>query len=200
MITASRIQYLVIVVAVYDDRIEISNPGGLLPQVAENFGHKSLSRNPFIFKLFTRMQLVEKVGSGIPRMIGLMKDSGLKEPIFRKDGMFSISFPKITAKITKNSSTEKNDGNVGVNADSQEKNEGETTEKTSPRLHQEIPAFAKKTFELIENNPRITIPLLAEIQGISERSVLSHIAVLKNAGFLARVGGRTYGHWIVLTL
>lgn len=186
-----------IVVAVYDDRVEISNPGGLLPQVAENFGHKSLSRNPFIFKLFTRMQLVEKVGSGIPRMIGLMKDSGLKEPIFRKDGMFSISFPKITAKITANATTEKNDENVGVNADSQEKNEGETTEKTSPRLHQEIPEYAKKTFELIENNPRITIPLLAEIQGISTRSVKAHIAVLKNEGWLTRVGGNTYGHWIV---
>ena len=116
MITASRIQYLVIVVAVYDDRVEISNPGGLLPQVAENFGHKSLSRNPFIFKLFTRMQLVEKVGSGIPRMIGLMKDSGLKEPIFRKDGMFSISFPKITENATTEKNDEENVENYGENS------------------------------------------------------------------------------------
>lgn len=55
-------------VEVYDDRVEISNPGGLLPVVAAEFGHKSMSRNPLVFGLFTRMHIVEKVGSGVPRM------------------------------------------------------------------------------------------------------------------------------------
>lgn len=53
-------------VEVYDDRVEISNPGGLLPVVAAEFGHKSMSRNPLVFGLFTRMHVVEKVGSGVP--------------------------------------------------------------------------------------------------------------------------------------
>lgn len=57
-----------IMVEVYDDRVEISNPGGLLPVVAAEFGHKSMSRNPLVFGLFTRMHVVEKVGSGVPRM------------------------------------------------------------------------------------------------------------------------------------
>ena len=83
-----------IMVEVYDDRVEISNPGGLLPIVAAEFGHKSMSRNPLIFGLFTRMHVVEKVGSGIPRMRKLMKDAGLPEPIFGTHGFFTVTFMK----------------------------------------------------------------------------------------------------------
>jgi len=74
-----------IMVEVYDDRIEISNPGGLLPEVAKNFGHRSELRNPLIFSLFTRMQLVEKIGSGIPRMARLMKEADLMEPEYNTE-------------------------------------------------------------------------------------------------------------------
>ena len=81
-------------VEIYDDRVEISNPGGLLPMVAEKFGHKSMSRNPLIFGLFSRMHLVEKIGSGIPRMCQLMKDAGLPAPIFDTKGFFTVTFMK----------------------------------------------------------------------------------------------------------
>ena len=83
-------------VEVYDDRVEISNPGELLPLVAEDFGHKSMSRNPLIFGLFTRIQVVDKVGSGIPRMRKLMKDAGLPEPKFNTQGFFKVTFMKRT--------------------------------------------------------------------------------------------------------
>ena len=83
-----------IMVEVYDDRVEISNPGGLLPVVAAEFGHKSMSRNPLIFGLFTRMQVVEKVGSGIPRMRRLMKEAELPDPKFDTHGFFTVTFMK----------------------------------------------------------------------------------------------------------
>jgi ATP-dependent DNA helicase RecG len=77
-------------VEIYDDRIEISNPGGLLPLVAKHFGRRSLSRNPYIFSLFMRMNLVEHVGSGIGRMKELMLEAGLPEPQYETEGMFTI--------------------------------------------------------------------------------------------------------------
>lgn len=83
-----------IMVEVYDDRVEISNPRGLLPVVAAEFGHKSMSRNPLIFGLFTRMHIVEKVGSGIPRMRRLMKEAGLPDPKFDTQGFFTVTFMK----------------------------------------------------------------------------------------------------------
>lgn len=47
-------------VEVFDDRVEISNPGGLVSAIPESeFGKRSHSINPFIYGLFARMQLVE---------------------------------------------------------------------------------------------------------------------------------------------
>jgi ATP-dependent DNA helicase RecG len=62
----------------YDGRVEISNPEGLVSAIKlADFGKRSHSRNPLIFGIFARMQLVEKTGSGIMRMNDLMKDAGL---------------------------------------------------------------------------------------------------------------------------
>ena len=77
-------------VEIYDDRVEINNPGGLLPLVEKHFGKKSLSRNPYIFSLFMRMNLVEHVGSGIGRMQELMLNAGLLAPEYETTGMFTI--------------------------------------------------------------------------------------------------------------
>ena len=86
-------QGAVTMVEIYDDRVEISNPGGLLPAVRKEFGTRSMSRNPLIFGLFTRMNLVEQVASGIPRMRGEMKEAGLFEPVFTTDGgFFTVAF------------------------------------------------------------------------------------------------------------
>ena len=85
----------VTMIEVYDDRVEISNPGGLLSGVKKDFGRKSMTRNPLIFGLFTRMDLVEQVASGIPRMREEMQEAGLPEPIFSADGgFFTVEFKR----------------------------------------------------------------------------------------------------------
>ena len=81
-----------IMIEMFDDRVEVSNPGGLLPIVAKDFGRKSMTRNPLIFGLFTRMHLVERVASGIPRMQEAMRGANLPEPEFHTDGMFTAVF------------------------------------------------------------------------------------------------------------
>ena len=83
-----------IMIEMFDDRVEISNPGGLLPVVAKDFGHKSMTRNPLIFGLFTRMHLVERVASGIPRMQEAMREANLPEPEFYTNGMFTVVFKR----------------------------------------------------------------------------------------------------------
>ena len=62
-------------IELFDDRVEISNPGGLVSAIpATEFGKKSYSRNPLIFGLFEKMRMVEHVGSGVTRMRELMEE------------------------------------------------------------------------------------------------------------------------------
>ena len=82
-------------IEIYDNRVEISNPGGLLMGVKKDFGKKSMTRNPLIFGLFTRMNLVEQVASGIPRMCDEMQEAGLPEPKFSTEGgFFTVEFKR----------------------------------------------------------------------------------------------------------
>ena len=76
---------------VFDNYIEISNPGGLIFD-KKYFGQKSASRNPLLLDIFARTPLVEKVGSGISRMREDMKTAGLEEPEFNLGDFFTATF------------------------------------------------------------------------------------------------------------
>ena len=59
---------------IFSDRVEIVNPGGLVKGLTlKDLGKKSLSRNNLLFGLMQRMNLVEKIGSGILRIKNSLK-------------------------------------------------------------------------------------------------------------------------------
>ncbi|MBQ8069459.1 MAG: putative DNA binding domain-containing protein [Bacteroidales bacterium] len=160
-----------IMVELYDDRLEITNPGGLLPIVAKNFGHMSKSRNPKVFELFTRMDLVEKVGSGIPRMSDLMKEAGLPAPEYRTEGFF-------TTVLYKNKNTVK-----------------ETGKKTIKETGKKMP---ERILEIIGENPQITVSDIAERCGLTYNGAYYHIEKMRNKGILLHKGGDKGGEWVIL--
>lgn len=56
-------------IEIFDNRIEISNPGGLLKGInSQNFGKKTLRRNPLIAGLLQRCNLMENMGTGINKI------------------------------------------------------------------------------------------------------------------------------------
>jgi len=58
-----------VIVEIFADRIEITNPGGLVKGLTpENFGKISMLRNPGIANLFQRIDYIEKMGTGIERI------------------------------------------------------------------------------------------------------------------------------------
>jgi ATP-dependent DNA helicase RecG len=75
-------------IAIFDDRIEIENPG-LLPfglTLDDIQRGTSKLRNRVIARVFQRLGLIESWGSGIQRINQLCQDAGLKAPIFEELG------------------------------------------------------------------------------------------------------------------
>ncbi len=175
-----------IMVELYDDRVVITNPGGLLPQVARDFGHLSLSRNKLIFGLFTRMQLVEKVGSGILRMEQEMEQEGFNKPRFENTGFFKAIFYK---KDGGEKGGEKANGTVN--------NKG-VAESSQKSIQKSIQKNSQKILDLVSENSCITISQLSEVIGITPIAIKKNIAQLKSAGRLRRVGPDRGGHWEVI--
>jgi len=84
-----------ILVEVYDDRVEIINPGRLLFD-SSKFGKLSVARNPILFDAFHRLGITEKIGSGITRMQDAMAERGIKIT-FDTGDFFIVTLARQTA-------------------------------------------------------------------------------------------------------
>jgi len=76
-------------VSFFDDRIEIENPGILVPGMTIEDMKEGLSkvRNQVISRIFRELKLVELWGSGVQRIFSEAKKLGLPEPIVSEIGM-----------------------------------------------------------------------------------------------------------------
>ena len=69
---------------IYDDRIVIGNPGGLLPGLDVNqLEGKHKARNPMLADWLQTLGYVERFGIGVIRMREAMIQAGLPAPIFQ---------------------------------------------------------------------------------------------------------------------
>ena len=76
-------------IAIFDDRLEIENPG-LLPfglTIEDLPRGVSKLRNRVIGRVFHALGLVEQWGSGIQRMTAACQEAGLAAPVFEELGM-----------------------------------------------------------------------------------------------------------------
>lgn len=82
-------------IEVFNDRIVITNPGGLpkgFPE--EDFGKISLTRNPTIASLLLRAKYIERMGTGINRIKKLFEENNLPQPVFKYDTFFTVIFKR----------------------------------------------------------------------------------------------------------
>ena len=180
-------QGAVTMVEFYDDRVEISNPGGLLAAIRKDFGKKSMTRNPLVFGLFTRMNLVEQVASGIPRMKQEMLKAGLPEPVFSFDGgFFTIEFkrPLIDDPIKPENKisfgSENTDGPINGPINSND------------TINYEIIVL-----KVIQKQGGLAVPQISNMIGKSIRTTKRYIAKLKSAGKIEFRGAlKTGGYYI----
>jgi ATP-dependent DNA helicase RecG len=161
-----------ITIEVFDDRVEISNPGGLVSAVPKSeFGKRSASRNPLIFGLFERMRLVEQIGSGITRIRDVMNDEGLTPPEFNIDGMFTVTLRRPF-----------------------------DFEKWVEKWVEKLTDNRVKILREIHKNHKVTKKELEQVVGISASAIDNNINILKDLGFLSREGSDKGGYWKIIAI
>ena len=110
---------MTISIAVYDDRVEIANPGVFPPQIPiEKIkdSHESYPYNRNMAQALYRSTFLESWGSGIHRIIEACREQGVEDPTWRWDGGFVYVTFKRPVKIS-NTTKENAVDNVALNPD-----------------------------------------------------------------------------------
>lgn len=171
-------------VEIFDDRVEIVNPGGLLKGLSvRDLGKVSIRRNELIADLFFRLHKVERIGMGIQKMKEVMVAAGLREPAFEPDGFFRAIFQRSPEFALKEKDWERSPKLV---------------EGLVERLVEGLAENQKNILILIARNPRISKKAMAQSLGISTTAIDKNLTTLKEKGLLRRVGPDKGGHWEVI--
>ena len=89
-------------ISIYEDKIEVSSPGGLPSGISEKEylnGQISQLRNPILANIFFRLKYIEMFGTGIRRINESYKDYAVKPAFEIFENSIKITLPIITTKL-----------------------------------------------------------------------------------------------------
>lgn len=199
----SYIQVSNIQVAIYDDRLEITSPGGLLPGVTIDLMKEGFSkiRNRALANAFAYMNLVEAWGSGIPKLMQAMQEYGLREPEFiDMEVAFRINLYRGQNEVVevKNSNRDLDDLNKDpddLNKDSDDLNKHlDDLDKDPNDLKNDLEI---RLSELIRKNPELTYKALGEALAVSTATIKRTLTKMQRGGKVVREGSNRKGKWIL---
>jgi len=107
-------------VAFFDDRIEIENPGILLPGMTIEDMRRGVSkiRNHVIARIFRELNLIEQWGSGIPRILSEAEALGLPDLQMEEIGMRVRVTVRLAEQVNTQSPSPEVKGQVGTKSGS----------------------------------------------------------------------------------
>jgi ATP-dependent DNA helicase RecG len=156
-------------VYIFDDRIEITNPGSLpsnLPK--EMFGTISVQRNPITYRFLRDLGFVEGLGTGIPRMKNAMREAGLSDPEFK----ITESFFRVILYNTKGS-------------------------KHPIHTLKDLNLRQKKALEYVKEHKSIKAQTYVDINKVSYATAVNDINELIEYGFLKKVGAFRGAYYVL---
>jgi len=172
-----------VMVEVYDDRIEISNPGGLPKGLApEEFGKRSVLRNPRIAGMLHRADYIEKMGTGVRKMQRLMSEARLAPLEFTFTSFFTVTFRKPRAE-----SREVKDEDFAMNFSA---NFGLKFGIKGKRLSRMV-----KMFEILHRGEILIDVHIAESFEVSERTIDNDIRFLRDLELIEFIGAKKTGRY-----
>ena len=174
--------------AIYDDRIEIENPGMMPPQIDMEHieqAHYSSPHNPRMANVLYQTGYIENWGSGIQRIIATCQKYDVALPTWQQmpGNVVVVTFARNTAQTGQNIQENVIDENGTKNGTK------DTAIQLTERQHVIV--------NLLEDDGTITIPDLARKIRLSVRTVKRELETLQTLGVLHREGGRKEGRWVV---
>ena len=183
VMNCSYIQISHIQVAIYDDRLEITSPGGLLPGVTIDLMKEGFSkiRNRSLANAFAYMNLVEAWGSGIPKLMQAMQEYGLRDPEFiDMEVAFRINLYR------------------GQNEAIEVKNPKHDLDDLNKEYKDLKPDLEIRLSELIRKNPELTHKALGVALSVSATTVKRTLSKMQHEGKVVREGSNRKGKWILV--
>ena len=137
-----------------------------------------VGRNPAIANAFVYMKIIEKWGTGIPRIFRECTEYGLPEPeLIDFDGDFRVNMYRKSI--------------IG------EKQVTDATEKVTD-VTEKVTGIEVKILELISNNPAITTSKLANMLSVTRKTISTHMKTMKKNNVIERIGSDRKGYWKIL--
>lgn len=188
-------------VDIYDDRMEIYSPGGMYDgtfvQNLDPLNVSSTRRNPIIADIFARMDLMERRGSGLRKIIEAYKmEENYKNDLEPEFKSTESSFITILKNLNYNTKSDgQNDGQSDGQNDGQ--NVGENVgQNVAKKLK---PADRRKQIlKIISLNPKNTAKSLSEKFGVSVSTIERDLKYLTEANLIKYVGSAKDGYWKIL--
>ena len=188
----------------YDDRLEIYSPGGMLDgkliQQLNPLTVPSKRRNPLLADFFNRLGLMERRGSGMKKIMDAYK---------QYQRLAKCHIPEFTSDASEFHVTLWNlnyDGNNTAADNTYQKEEfiKEPVEFTKEFIKEpveftkEFIKASRQIYKLISTNPKVSTVQMAISMGLSTRQVLKYIKRLQDFHKIARIGGRKTGEWKII--
>lgn len=170
-------------VAIFDDRLEVTSPGMLLNTVSikKMIEGYSRLRNPAIANAFAYMKIIEKWGTGIPRILRGCKEYGLKKPeLIDFDGDFRVNMYRREEKSKTTQTTTQTTTQITT----------QTTIKLTKNDHEIL--------QVIQNNPALSQKEIAMELGWTVDRVKYYLNKMKKQEAIRRIGSSHKGYWELL--
>lgn len=173
--------------AIYDDRVEMTNPGCLpteIPVEKIKEPHRSYPRNKAIAQVLYQTAYLERWGTGVARILEICKEYGVPEP------EWSATDYDVTVTFRRQAEQSSADG---------EKND----ENCTKDCIKELTDRQRVMLDIIANDCTITAQKIAQKiaqkgYAAGQRTIMTELSTLQTLGYLTREGGRKDGRWVVI--
>ena len=198
----------------YDDRMEIYSPGGMMDgkliQNLDLFHVPSKRRNPLLADFFNRLDLMERRGSGVKKIVNAYKQyehmPTYRAPEFMSDAtefhviLWNLNYGNDAVKdgIDTTNESEQFPKEFTNEFPKGEKRFPKETVRFPKEFRKEFLAAQRGIYKLISVNPHITIVGMAKELGVSDRQIKKYLQRLTELKLIERQGGRKNGTWHII--